>query len=578
LVHGLCNEIVIQPIMDAIQKLPEGNLQHHQADMIPFPLFMAEMLRRMRASCFLLRTAMRYILDIEKMAKAAMERAKCGWCRSGIEGCDHAGPSNKDLVSRFSRGRKPIGSQSSTVASGSIAASRFSKIDRFSPLADPRKAFLGALILANKFHRDRSVGNKSWATLIGLPLEDVHSAERAVGEALGWTLSRPWISDEKGQDGTCIPGSTHPTYAEPLFATNDQEVSKYGVKILRDNGELPPPLAPRDLLKEMSSLPKPATEYPVLNSNSSSVVEEERLMTTPKPNPLRRHTSDSLTPTNDRKIAPLPARQQSLLSQTLKPLANPIRKTSSAPFVLETQSTGYFSPASSIATTLTPPQEMIQSVVESDWCQNGSDDLDSSSDSFMDETPTLEQLRSKRKANEDFGPKPLLRRCGTEGQPIVVSAEGSEVQRTSSLRRHATLPLDLKDQRGVQSISAAPTKSIVLEDAIIIDAESDNDMCPELDATDTPTTMSPSASVGMVTRSNTPANLFSNSPKVVKAGSDWWKPPVNDATASASVGTGSPIARHKSNHLFMPIATQPRPAGLQFQFRSTSHPALQNLG
>ncbi|PVF98231.1 hypothetical protein CPB86DRAFT_688255, partial [Serendipita vermifera] len=52
----------------------------------------------------------------------------------------------------------------------------------------PRKAFLGALILANKFHRDRSIGNKSWATLIGLPLEEVHSAERAVGEALGWML------------------------------------------------------------------------------------------------------------------------------------------------------------------------------------------------------------------------------------------------------------------------------------------------------------------------------------------------------------------------------------------------------
>jgi hypothetical protein len=102
----------------------------------------------------------------------------------------------------------------------------------------PRKAFLGALILAKKFYCDRSTRNNSWATLVGLSLEEVNGAERAVGQALGWILSGPWVRNEKDANGAWKTAPTHPSFVEAMFATTDADVDRYGVKELCDKAKL----------------------------------------------------------------------------------------------------------------------------------------------------------------------------------------------------------------------------------------------------------------------------------------------------------------------------------------------------
>ena len=447
-------------MMAAIQK-SQCDLSQHQADQIPFPLFVAEMLRRMRASYFLFRTAMQYVLDIEHQIRMARERAKCGWCLSGVYGCDHSEAPERSVASRFSKGRTAINRKPKSGLAGVIPASHFTKSDPLFPLADPRKAFLGALILANKFHRDRSIGNKSWATLIGLSLEEVHGAERAVGQALGWTLSRPWVRNEKDANGAWKAGPTHPSFAEPLFATTDAEVDRYGVKNLRDEANLPPPLKSTQITAALWS-----EQTLISSSDRDATIQTSRV--------LRRSRSQAIL-SEDRRIAPLPHRQQSL-NQTLK-LSNPIKKANSAPFVLQPFASGYGDGPQGFR------EEMVDSVMFSEWCVPGTDAA--SADGWMDATPTIDQFRSKRKASQDFGPKPLFRR-GKQGQrmpvrsPKVLFLPPSNSSTSSSNRYQSQW--DMCDTE---------------------DADPDG-LPPEL-SVDTPTASSPS--VGPLTRTNTPASL-----------------------------------------------------------------------
>ncbi|KAG8787904.1 hypothetical protein FRC15_007191 [Serendipita sp. 397] len=481
LIHGLCNEIVILPIVAAIQKLPEGQARH-QADLIPFPLFMAEMLRRMKSSYFLLLTAMRYITDIESAIRSSRERAQCGWCRSGAYGCDHSTFADPSSTSRFSRGRvsnsRKIRGDDPKFANG-IPLSQFSKPDPLSSLADPRKVFLGALILANKFHRDRSIGNKSWATLIGLPLEEVHSAERAVGQALGWTLSRPWVQGTKGDDDRVqLPGSTNPTLAEPLFATNSSEVERYGVKALRDASQLP--------LSSRSNESSPDSLVDVSVSIGITGPEDESNQSTPQ---RPRSRTLSISPESLRTTPKQDYRSLTPTRSVLSRLSNPIKKSNTAPYVLQPSAYGHGQETQDALEEIISQNDQLSSSVQTSQ---------GFIDSFMETTPTLEPTRPKRKASEDFGPVSHLRR-GTRGERLpVVSPSDSYLSypcpptasssRSSTPSRHNSYSQFRHSDRNGSSRDHTDFEY----------------SCPELSPTSTATT---SPSIGLLTRTNTPGNL-----------------------------------------------------------------------
>ncbi|KAJ1305273.1 hypothetical protein OPQ81_000301 [Rhizoctonia solani] len=59
-----------------------------------------------------------------------------------------------------------------------------------SPLLDPRRVYLAAVILGSKFLLDRTYTNKTWAGVSGLEALEVGRCERALAEALQWRL---WI-------------------------------------------------------------------------------------------------------------------------------------------------------------------------------------------------------------------------------------------------------------------------------------------------------------------------------------------------------------------------------------------------
>ena len=469
IVHGLCNEIVIMPIMSATQKLSGMQQSHHSADVIPFPLFMAEMLRRMRSSYFLLQTAMRYILDVESQIRSARERAVCGWCRSGVYGCEHSNPPETGGTSRFSKGRSNIlrkpTAAATTSLNSSVKSADFYSHDVLHPLADPRKAFLGALILANKFHRDRSIGNKAWAAMIGLQLDEVHSAEKAIGQALGWTLSRPWIRDAKDESGSWMPGSTHPSLAEPLFASNDAEVIKYGVKSLRASGTVPLALDSNVLAREF-----PAGDIQVDSIYSIPPPLQSRPL--PLPDALsRRNRSQTLLASEERPVAPLPHRPVQTFLQSHARASSLIKKANSAPDVMQpsfhTQQAG-----ASLAAE-------IDMAMQSEYTTFTATKV--SLDSFMDATPTLEQTRSKRKASNDFGPNGLRRR-GILGQKMLVLSP-DEMTPVGSHAKSAWVDSNQWDMCG----------------------DDESSSCPEL-SPGTPTATSPS--IGLLTRTNTPSNLL----------------------------------------------------------------------
>ena len=97
-------------------------------------------------------------------------------------------------------------------------------------------------------------------------------------------------------------------------------------------------------------------------------------------------------------------------------------------------------------------------------------------DNLMDATPTMEQVRSKRKASQDFGPNSLLRR-GILGQRVLVHSPDE-------------IPLAISHSDNAQDHQWDMC---------------DDESCPEL-SPGTLTTTSPS--IGLLTRTNTPSNLL----------------------------------------------------------------------
>ncbi|PVF98232.1 hypothetical protein CPB86DRAFT_385506 [Serendipita vermifera] len=109
---------------------------------------------------------------------------------------------------------------------------------------------------------------------------------------------------------------------------------------------------------------------------------------------------------------------------------------------------------------------------------------DVSIDEFMEATPTLEQVRTKRKASEDFGPTRLLRCCG-DGQRIPITSPGNTRTPTALVAPISTT----KDEDCGETW------------------EDDEDDCPTL-SPGTPATTSPS--VGLLTRMNTPQDILAS--------------------------------------------------------------------
>ncbi|VDC07782.1 unnamed protein product [Peniophora sp. CBMAI 1063] len=59
-----------------------------------------------------------------------------------------------------------------------------------SPLLDPRRTFIAALVLASKFLHDRCYSNRPWAKLAALHPRELGRCERAICDALDWRL---WV-------------------------------------------------------------------------------------------------------------------------------------------------------------------------------------------------------------------------------------------------------------------------------------------------------------------------------------------------------------------------------------------------
>ena len=72
----------------------------------------------------------------------------------------------------------------------------FTALESFAlaPLEDPKKTVLGALVMAAKWHRDKTVGDKIWGSIVGLTTEEVGRAERAVAIGLSWEMGRGWVA------------------------------------------------------------------------------------------------------------------------------------------------------------------------------------------------------------------------------------------------------------------------------------------------------------------------------------------------------------------------------------------------
>jgi len=208
--------------------------------------------------------------------------------------------------------------------------------------------------------------------------------------------------------------------------------------------------------------------HPLVRAGSSMIIDRQGHLSSSKS--IRR--SRSQTPLADeRRIAPLPQRQQSL-NQTLS-LNNPIKKASTVPFVLQPYANGYAEEPMR--------DDMVEAIVRSEWavCASASPETE-----WMDATPTLEQIRTKRKASQDFGPTPLIRR-GEQGQrmPVVSpTMQFSHAPSSASMEPHGfDHPFAQWEQVGI-----------------------DDSMSPGL-TMGTPTTSSPS--VGLLTRMGTPADL-----------------------------------------------------------------------
>ena len=191
----------------------------------------------MRTSAFLLLTAMRWVSDLGEngVIDGVREKMSCAACKSHFQGCRHMPdhlaflePENLSSSNRYARmGRVPPGkkerpSKKKHLQDGKTAtleqqqqqqqqeqkpktpvvekirdgSEEFTALESFAlaPLEDPKKTVLGALVMAAKWHRDKTVGDKIWGSIVGLTTEEVGRAERALAMGLAWEMGRGWVA------------------------------------------------------------------------------------------------------------------------------------------------------------------------------------------------------------------------------------------------------------------------------------------------------------------------------------------------------------------------------------------------
>ncbi|KAG9103734.1 hypothetical protein FRC06_008466 [Ceratobasidium sp. 370] len=68
-----------------------------------------------------------------------------------------------------------------------------------SPLLDPRRLLLAALMLSTKFLHDHAPNNRAWARVCGLAPHEVGACERALCQALDWNLANMFVGPRDEQ-------------------------------------------------------------------------------------------------------------------------------------------------------------------------------------------------------------------------------------------------------------------------------------------------------------------------------------------------------------------------------------------
>ncbi|VDC03413.1 unnamed protein product [Peniophora sp. CBMAI 1063] len=168
--------------------------------------FVIEVLKRSRTTTWALQSALCYITAVRaKVAElTAAEAAGCGYCEADQsdrivlaadigfveEYAEDVGVS--PLPTRETRAT-PVelwqpGQPGDKLRTETLTLPPVPNLP--SPLLDPRRTFIAALILASKFSQDKCYSNRAWAKLAGLPPREIGRCERALGDALGWRL---WV-------------------------------------------------------------------------------------------------------------------------------------------------------------------------------------------------------------------------------------------------------------------------------------------------------------------------------------------------------------------------------------------------
>ncbi|KAH8114888.1 hypothetical protein DFH11DRAFT_1497074, partial [Phellopilus nigrolimitatus] len=171
-----------------------------EKDLVPIKTFVREVLRRSRMTCSVLQSALCYIEGVRKKVSEMAEKEKQGFgIRAEPELGDRIVRDDKEanassyvnnLLDISALGGLPTELMPTELYDLSnmpvvlqVGASQLS-CDTLLQAEAPKDA------RASKFLQDRCYSNRAWAKLSGLPLREISSCERALGDALEWRL---WV-------------------------------------------------------------------------------------------------------------------------------------------------------------------------------------------------------------------------------------------------------------------------------------------------------------------------------------------------------------------------------------------------
>lgn len=141
---------------------PQPQAQSMLGDEGTLRWFLVELLRRSRASASVVQLALHYLGQARTPVGGILnQRFKAGPARDGT------GQDDED------KGKDGEGEDS--------------------PLLDPRRLLLAALMLSTKLLHDHAPNNRAWARVCGLAPRDVGACERALGQALDWKLANMFV-------------------------------------------------------------------------------------------------------------------------------------------------------------------------------------------------------------------------------------------------------------------------------------------------------------------------------------------------------------------------------------------------